>query len=484
MPNDFLRMDKPQGKKKLVKDLSANTLQMAIIQGFGLVIFYFTSRYLSKSDFGEFNWSMAMGTAVIALASLGLDIVYVKRLASGHDKLELSGIHFFHTIVVAFVMCSLLLGFNATFPHFSANHPLFFLIFINLCLLNIANSFKLALTGVEQYKDLAILALITNVFKFLAIFVLFWYGYFTISNVIYSYMITAVLEFVLGYYFVNRNLDIRVKPLLKITEYKYFIIESLPQLGVVFFDSVLARIDWIILGIMTTASVTAEYSFAYRMYESSKLPFIIIGPILLTRFSKLFIAPELIDERNTKEIDAFFRLELFAVMLIPVLLICWWSPLIDYFTNNKYGAVNEINYLILAACVPLHCIINFLWSMGFAQGQLKTIMFIIFSAAAINLVLDLLLIPHYGSRGASAAFLVTTLIQTFFYAKFIKQNHLKLPVKNCLLAFFNAIIAVLSAKLITNNVIFESLIALSLLFILALVTRQVNFFQVKKIINP
>jgi len=477
-------MDKPQGKKKLVKDISANTLQMLIIQGFSLIIFYFTSRYLSKNDFGEFNWSMAVGTALIALVSLGLDIVFVKRLASEQNALELSGIHFFHTLAVGLGMSSLLFVFNLVFPSFHENHPIFFLVFVNLCLLNIANSFKLCLTGLEVYKDLAILAFIVNVFKFSLILLLYFLGLFTILNVIYAYIVSSALEFFAGYYFVGKNLRIRVKPLLKLKEYKFFIIESLPQLGVVFFDSVLARIDWIILGILSTANATAEYSFTYRMYESSKLPFIIIGPILLTRFSKLFVEPELIDDTNRKEIHAFFKLELFVVMLIPLVLICVWSPLIDYFTNNKYGEVNELNYMILAACVPLHCIINFLWSMGFAQGQLKTIMFIILSSAGVNLVLDLIMIPYYDSLGASVAFLITTILQTFLYARFIKQKHLKLPVKNSLLAFANAILALLIAKFATNNAIFEAFVAVGTAFALAFITRQVNFSQIKRIINP
>jgi hypothetical protein len=38
------------GKRKLIKDISANTLQIAIIQFFSLAVFYFTSRFLPKND--------------------------------------------------------------------------------------------------------------------------------------------------------------------------------------------------------------------------------------------------------------------------------------------------------------------------------------------------------------------------------------------------------------------------------------------------
>lgn len=476
-------MFKTFGKKKLVRDISANTLQTAITQAFSLLIFYFTSRYLAKDDFGEFNWSMAVGSTFIAMASLGLDVVYVKRIASGQDAVVMSSIHFFHTVAAGLVLTALVFGVQLVFPSFAFAHPLFLLVFINLSLINIANSFRLALMGLEVYKYLAILAFITNVIKFALILFLYLQSYFTIYNVIYTFILSSALELILGYFFVSKSLKVRVKPILKIQEYKYFILESLPQLGVVFFDSALARIDWILLGIISTATVTADYSFTYRMYESSKLPLLIIAPILLTRFSKLFSDPGRIDDKNRSDIRYFFKFELFVVMLIPITLACAWSPLMDFFTNNKYGKVNELNYLILAACVPLHCISNFLWSMGFAQGQLKAIMYITIVVAVLNLLLNLLFIPLYDGMGAAIAFLISTFVQTILYIRFMDQKHIRLDMTTSILAFVNAIAAVYVAKLVSNHVVVTTVIALLLATALAVVTKQIHLKQIRNSIK-
>lgn len=476
-------MTKTFGKKKLIRDISANTLQTAITQAFALLIFYITSKYLSKNDFGEFNWSMAIGSTIVALASLGLDVVFVKRLASGQNALVVSGIHFFHTVMVGAILCTLVLILKLLFPSFSALHPLFLLVFINLSLINIANSFRLCLMGLESYRYLAILAGCVSVFKFVAIMVLYFCAYFTIANVVFAFIVSSGVELLLGYYFVSLAMSARVKPLLKVTEYKYFIMESLPQLGVVFFDSALARIDWILLGILSTQSITAEYSFAYRMYECSKLPLLVIAPILLTRFSKLFVDPDHIEAKSRQDIELFFKLELFVVTLVPVLLICVWTPLIDFITNNKYGSVNELNYMLLAGCVPLHCICNFLWSMGFAQGQLKAIMYITIVVAVLNFATNCALIPLYGSFGASLAFLVSTLIQTILYIKYMKQDHIRLNLKICGIAFMNAILAVTAAKLLTKNAIFAFAIGFSVSMILAFITNQLNINQLKRLVK-
>lgn len=471
------------GKKKLIKDISANTAQTLFTQFFGILIFYITSKYLTKNDFGEFNWSMAVGSTIIAISSLGLDLVFVKRVASGEDVLTISGIHFFHTLIAGFVLSMLALIVQICIPAFAINHPLFFFIFLNLAISNIANSFKLCLNGLESYKRLAILALCVNVLKFLFIVFLYVSGQFTISNVIAGYIVTSFVELVLAYYLLNRSIATRVKPLLKIVEYKYFILESVPMLGVVLFDSALARIDWILLGIISTAGVTAEYSFTYKIFELSKLPILVIGPVLLTRFSKLFNTGNPISDIHKNEISFFLKLELFLIMLIPVFLVCTWSPLIDYFTANKYGAVNDTTFKILAACVPLMCIINFLWTLGFVQGQLKTIMFITIAVSVMNVIANAILIPFFAGVGSAIAFLSCTIIQAILYIMYIKQDQIKLNLKNCCIAFINAIIAVLAGKFSSNNIIFTTVTALVVFVVLTFITRQLNSKQLKQLVS-
>jgi O-antigen/teichoic acid export membrane protein len=468
-------------KKKLIKDISANTVQAVTTNLFGLIIFYITSRYLSKSDFGEFNWSMAVGSTVIAIASLGLDLVLVKRIALGKNVLVMSGIHFFHTLIVGVVLSSIIFLAQLLVPALKTSHPLFFFIFLNLALANIANSFKLCLNGLESYRKLAILALCTNIFKLVLIIILYVTARFNVFSIIFAYAAASLLEFLVGYFFMSSSLSARVKPLLIVSEYKYFILESLPQLGVVLFDSALARIDWILLGIISTVSVTAEYSFAYKVFELSRLPLLIIAPVLLTRFSKMF--ENGLSDPHKESITLFVKLELFVIMIIPILLISSWSPLIDYFTNDKYGAVNEINFIVLSICVPFSCLINFLWTMGFVQGQLKSIMFITITVSVLNIIANALLIPFYGSFGASVAFLICTLIQFLLYLKKIKQDQVKLNIKNSMLAFTNAAAALLAGKFLSNNVIFTSVMALGIYMGLTFITGQLKLKEVKQLIR-
>ena len=438
-------------RRKLLKDLSANAIQTGITQVAGLLIFYFMSRYIPKSDFGEYSWATAVGSTIIAIGSLGLDLVLVKRIASGQDARLIAGIHFFHTLLVGFLIVLILLLMQSLWPNLLAYHPFFLLIIIQLVLISIVNSIKFSLTGLEEFNALAIISGIVNLAKLIVIFLLFSRGSLSVKNIVIGFIVVSFIEFTISFYFINKRLVGKLKPLFKTTAYKEFIFESLPQLGVVLFDSALARIDWILLGIFSTTTITAEYSFAYKFFELSKLPLLILAPVLLTRFSKLYQNKDDISEEKQKSIQQFFNLELFIAFLIPVFMICAWTDLIDLITDAKYGAVNQTTYTILSICIPIHFAINFLWTMGFVQGQLKEIMFITIGTSLLNLILNLFLIPKYGAIGAAISFLISSILQLLSYRIFIHQNILKIRLEKLFIGLFLATISIFIGKYCFSN---------------------------------
>jgi len=469
------------GKRKLIRDISANTMQTGITQVAGLVFFYLSSRYLNKDEFGDFNWSSALGATLIAILSLGLDLIFVKRIASGRDVIETSGIHLSHTLLSAALICSAICSLQFFIPTINQQHPVLFYTVVYLAISNIANSFKLCLNGLEAYRKLANLALISNVTKFVLLLILFLIGKFTVYTLLVVYGLGALLEFFVGYKMVQTSIAANPRPLFRKMEYKYFILESLPQLGVVLFDSALARIDWILLGIigtstlgLTAAAMTAEYSFVYKVFEVSKLPLLIIAPVLLTRFAKLLGEDKQLTERHQEEISVLFRLENFILLLMPLFFISVWSPLIDTFTDGKYGQVNEAKYWVLALCIPMHGLINFLWTSAFVQGQLKRIMFITISASLVNLLANLFLIPLYGGMGAALAFLGSTAIQLGLYLFFTGTAALRMDYRPAAYLCLFALSALFLTAFLSPPVWLRPVIVLTIYCVLAMVTKTVN----------
>jgi O-antigen/teichoic acid export membrane protein len=464
--------------KKIFKDLSANALQTGVSQLAGLLIFYFMSRFIPKSDFGEYSWATAVGSTIVAIGSLGLDFVLVKRIAAGQDARLMAGLHFFHTLFVGLLTILLLFVVQFCWPHFLDYHPLFLLVVIQLVLSSFANSIKFSLTGLEQFKALATVSVIINGLKLMAVVFLYLFKTFTIQNIVIGFVGTSFIELLINYYFINKKISPQFKPILEKKAYKDFVLESLPQLGVVLFDSALARVDWILLGIFSTATITAEYSFAYKFFELSKLPLLILAPVLLTRFSKLFHSNEPITAEKQKAIQDFFNLEIFISLLIPIFMICAWTDLIDLITDGKYGAVNQLIFTILAICVPLHFVINYLWTIGFVQGKLKEIMWITITVSILNLVSNIILIPLYGSVGAAVSFLLVTTIQLLFYFLFIKQNKLGVRFVPTMLFFLYAFLSILIAQLLFSNNYFAAIGSCIFYLSFVLLTKSVRLSKI------
>lgn len=420
---------------KLFKDLSANTVQTGITQISGLLIFYLLSRFIPKEQFGDFQWTSALAATFITVGSLGLDLVLVKRIAAGQKPVRMAGVHFFHTLNVSCIVIAATLLISVLFPSFTALHPVFLLIILQQSLANVANSFKFSLTGFESFRVLARISILLNVSKMIIVVGLYLSGKMDIRGVALGFLVASALELAAGYLYLKKRLKGWLQPLYAPKTYKGFIMESLPQLGVVLFDSALARIDWILLGIFSTAAVTAEYTFAYKFFELSKLPLLILGPVLLTRLSAVLSSKEAISDTQQNRINKFVQLELVISFLIPIVLCGIWSDLIDRLTDGKFGAVNQTTFTLLSFCVPLHFAINFLWTLAFVRGKLKAIMFITIGSSLFNIIANAILIPQFVGQGAAWAFLISTVVQFVAYFFSTDQSKLRLPLTSLLLLF-------------------------------------------------
>lgn len=465
--------------KRFFKDISASAVQIGVTQVANLLIFYLISKYISKEDFGFYNWSMAVSSTIITVLSLGMDLVYVKRIASGFKEKITISLHFFHALVTSGVLIVAIGFVTLFFPNLFNFNTLFLLVLINQSVFTIGNSIKFCLNGLEKYNKLALIAIITNLLRVSLTLALLFLNYFTIYFIVAAFIASYLIEFIISYFIARKVLNYFIIPKMYFGEYKGLIKESFPQLGTVLFDSALARIDWILMGIIATSVKTAEYTFAFKMFEVSKMPYLIIAPILLTRFSKLFKDERKIEENEKSNLDNLFKVELFLAVLIPITAIAIWSDFFDLITNNKYGAVNQLTYSILALCIPLHYSTNFLWTMAFTQGQLKTIFWITLITSVTNILLNIFLIKAIGAEGAALAFLISTLIQVFLYYKLTKQHNYQFNLKALISFVAIGILSVLPSYFLTLHFIFEGMITVILFLALSWLTHLIRLKTIK-----
>src|SRR5580704_9930069 len=122
-------------EQKIIRGLPASTLQLIINQLFGFLIFYVLSRALTKSNFGELNWSLAVLLTAFGLLSFGIDQVLVKKIAGGGHQPALVSLFIVHTLATGFVFYGLIFISSLLFPTFFVAHHLLLLIGIGKLLI-------------------------------------------------------------------------------------------------------------------------------------------------------------------------------------------------------------------------------------------------------------------------------------------------------------------------------------------------------------
>ncbi|HZX57307.1 MAG TPA: oligosaccharide flippase family protein [Mucilaginibacter sp.] len=463
-------------RTKLV-NLSANTLQLIINQLSGLVIFYILSVSLDKNSFGEINLALALLLASFNILSFGIDQVSVRKIASGENPQKVISVYLIHVIITGIAFYGLLLLGRGLFPSNTGTYNLLLLIGIGKLAIYFSMVFKQSAIGMERFKLLARMSVITNVARGCAFLILAFMRLVSLNTVIIVFISGDVLELLVGFYFFKLETCLPTAIGWNKDAYTRLIKESLPQLGVVVITSALARFDWIFIGIVVSAIKLAEYSFAYKVFELSTLPLLAIAPILIPWFTRMFKQGEL----NIERLQLLARMEIIIATFTVLLLNICWTPMIDLLTHGKYGVVNERTLFILSLCIPLQYLCNFLWTIYFAKGQLKLILKAFALTFSVNIIGDIILIPLYKNEGAAIACLAGYIVQIIFYSLKNELKPLNKVVYNLVICTACACGSFFAAKMLFSD--FRVAIPAAILFFitLLLITGQVRLSDVKRI---
>lgn len=415
--------------KKHFKSLSASTFQMVVNQVFGLLFFLGMAALIPKALFGQVNWAVAVCSTLTIIGSMGFDHVIVRKLSAGALLKDTVGIYIAHTYL--FVVLSLLaLGaFSALDGGFFSQNPGFTAIFIGLLATFLSMPYKQMANGRERFWHLAFMGISGNVFRVAILAVFYFLGRLDAFAVSMVFLAGGLLEWMLCL-LLSRHMNRRfLSPTLTGLPYANLIREALPQMGVILLDSAFARIDWILMGLLSTDSYTADYSFSYKAYESSRLPLLVIAPIILPKISRLYSKGG-IGNSAASQLNLLWKMESLICVFIPFILNVVWVDAVDLATKGRYGHPTQWVYAVLSLTLPMVYMLNYLWTLAFAQGRLRMILRFTIATLVCNLVCNLLLIPKLGALGAAIAFTVSTALQLTLYKSQVREPLLRMPLKD------------------------------------------------------
>jgi O-antigen/teichoic acid export membrane protein len=309
----------------------------------------------------------------------------------------------------------------------------------------------------------------------LAMGVFFWMKQLNANTVIIIFIAGDVAEWLLCWLLARRQVKLRLSFTKYWQPYKKLLKESLPQLGTAIVGSAMARIDWILMGLMGMAIQLADYSFAYKMYELATLPLLVIGPLLIPRFARMYSQGEV----NTTRFFTLLRLEMVIAAGTILILCILWLPVTEALNLSRYGAVNNSTILLLSASIPFLYLNNLLWTILFVKGKLRLIFYITLVIFLCNLVANLLLIPLYAGKGAAMAYLGAMMLQSMLLLYAVKIKHLLLYVLWLPLCVLCAAFAGWVAAYFYSNVVVALPVAMLLYLLLLLLSGAFRLKDVK-----
>ncbi len=393
-----------------VKNLSANALQLVLNQTCGMVTFFVLSAGLDKPAFGQLNFVLAVLLSGFGIFSFGLDQVLARQIAEGARPHKVMPAHRYHVRLWGGISFVVLLLAGEFWGEASEARTLLIGIGAGKLLLFLATPYKQVTAGLEKFSVLAMMQVISNLFRAATLTLLLFTGRLTTGAVIGTFIAGDALEWLVTRYLYEKNIGSNRGQLLR-GDYRRLVRSSLPQLGVVIIAAVLARFDWLYIGLTSSQSRLAEYSFAYKIFELASFPLLVIAPTLIPRFTRKYSDP-------TRPSHIFSRLlagELIIACCSAALLNLVWNPAVDLLTHHRYGRVNTTTIFLLSLCLPLLYLNNYLWTTCFAQKRLSLIFLAFVVTLLVNVAGNVVLIPHYGNDGAAAAYLAAMLAQSAFY---------------------------------------------------------------------
>ncbi|RWY55685.1 oligosaccharide flippase family protein [Mucilaginibacter gilvus] len=458
-------------KSKLFQNLSANTLQLVINQLAGLLIFYLLSTGLDKNSFGQLNLALAILMMAFNLLSLGIDQVSIRKIASGEDAREVLSLYLFHVLLTGFLFYGALLLGSLFISPTNGVYPLLLLIGAGKLMIYFSTPFKQAASGLERFKMLGTMLVISNFVRSAALLVLALAHGVSLQNAVIIFIVGDVLELLITMVVFSRCTRISFSVLLHQAKYTALLREALPQTGVNILTSAIARFDWVFIGFMASAVKLAEYSFAYKVFEMSTLPLLAIAPLLIPKFTKMFKQSSV----DTAGLQNLLRAEMAIAAFTGLALNLLWSPVIDALTNGKYGAVNAGTVFILSLCIPFLYLNNFLWTIFFAKGEMKMILKGFIITFLVNAGLDVVLIPYFGNEGAAIGFLASYVVQAVFYMSHNRIKQLNTIWQNLAICVGCALASGAAMKLCAINCWLALLLGAFLYLVLLYITKQLRF---------
>ena len=411
-----------------VQKIAKNTILLSISQiityALGFVFIMYSARYLGVEDFGILSFALAFSGIMMLFADLGLSTLMIREVSRDKNLTEkyIKNILSLKIILSSFTLLSsiiiiLIMGYNIEIIKIT----------VLITLYSLFSSLSIMFYSLFQAHEKLEYQSLGQVFNQS---LLFLGAFFLIFNKI-DIMGFALLYFLVGLIVFLYNFTVcrcrYVLPQMEIDLdfWKKLIKKALPLSILIIFSSIAFRIDIVLLSMLDSNTAVGIYSAAYRLIEILIfLPTVFVASIYPV-VSRFHVSSK---ESLKKAYKTSFKYLTFLGLPIATGVTLLADKIILLIYGSQFtGSVIALKILIWA--IPLIFLTYFSGTIVISINKQNIAVKIFLLSMIINVVLNIIFIPHFSFYAASIITIITELTElslfSFFLFKFICNIQIK-----------------------------------------------------------
>lgn len=274
---------------------------------------------------------------------------------------------------------------------------------------------KLAVGGIQGSKRSLPKVLVENVTahftRLVLAVILLWIGY-SAAGVAWAYVLGHAAAAVLGLYYLYRDTPLFTRG-ESVSMHRELLTFSAPLIISAMMVKVLSDIDTFLLGYFASTAEVGVYNVLY--------PLATMLTVVLASFGFLFvpILSELHADGDTGEMEHMYHLVskwIFMASLPIFVVIALFPDLLIRYTYGPEYTEGALALSVLAVGFFVHAVVGPNYKTLTAMGHTRLIMVDNIGAAALNVMLNLVLIPRYSYLGAAVATILSYFLLNVAYS--------------------------------------------------------------------
>ena len=375
---------------------------------FRAIIIIYAARVLGAAEYGIFAYVLAFAGFFTLFSDIGVNAILTKNVASYPEQKDKYFSTSFWLKIILLLISALLVIFVA--PHFSKIEkavilfPLMALIVFFDGLREFANAF---LRGLEKMEREAIVVITMNIVIMVAGFIILRISP-TSKSLLFSYIASVGFSALLAIWIVKKQfLKVFNRRCLDLKTALQILNSAWPLAFSALLGTFMLNTDVIMLGWWRTAEEIGYYSIGQRVIGILyTLPALLMSGIFPT-LSRFVQQNEKEREKNLNEKST----AVIFLMAFPLIIggIVLSQPIIKFIFGSAYLPATPA-FQILIACLFWIFPSVFLSNLVLAHNQQKKVVIYMASSALGNIILNIILIPLWGIKGAAISTFITQAI--------------------------------------------------------------------------